>query len=218
MRYRRSLPVVDVRLTASPEAQVIADHLAMRDGRRWRYRRAQGVLRLPAEFAEYIRGRRRQAVRTNVGHARKAGYTVRSFREEDWVPGLGDDRVGHLEPGPIERWQVFDAEGGVVADSVLSIDREVALLHGLVSWAPDARWLLHTAIVEHLCGNCRVLLANTEEIYLLPAGNRHFARLLGYEVASLHVTRDPLPEALSLPAEPAGLVLPPGPLSPDSSL
>jgi hypothetical protein len=171
---------------------MIGEHFAIRDrDGRWRYRQAQGVLQLPAEFSEYLRGRHRQAVRTNVGHARKAGLTVRSCPVVNWAPGPDDTRAGHITAGPIERWTVLDRDGEVVADSILSVDEEVALLHGLVSTATYARWLLHTAIVERLCGRCGVLLTNSDDAYLMAAGNQHFQRLLGYEIARLRLRRSP---------------------------
>jgi hypothetical protein len=187
--FRLCLPSVTVRPTGSPAGRVIAEHFAVRERGHWKYRRAQGVLPLPAEFSEYMRGRRRQAVRTNLGHARKAGLTVTTAAVADWVPGEGDFRAGRLRPGPVEKWMVLDADGAVVADSILSVDEDVALLHGLVSSHPYARWLLHTAIVERLCGECSVLLVNSDDAYVMSAGTQHFQRLLGYEIARLRLPR-----------------------------
>ena len=216
--YRFNLPVADVRLTASPSAGPIADHLAIRDGRRWRYRRAQAALPLPGEFAEYMRGRSRQAVRTNVARAREAGFTVLSIPDESWVPGTDDFRLKHIAPGPVERWRVLDSDGVGMGEAILSVDEDVALLHGLISLATYARWLLHTAIVERLCGSCSLLLVNTEEIYLLPAGNQHFQRLLGYEIFRLRVTEAPRPTTVELPAQPLTLPLPPERVPSDSTI
>jgi hypothetical protein len=190
-RYDRSLPAVTVRLTASPAGRVIGEHLAIREGgrRRYRYRAAQGVLPLPEDFARYMRGRHRQAVRTNVGHARRAGLTVTRRTVEGWEPGLDDTRRGLLSPGPIEWWHVRgpDGEGPPLAEAIVTVDDEVALLHGLGSSARYARWLLHTEIVERLCGSCAVLLVNSDDAYLLGPGHRHFQRLLGYEIARLQL-------------------------------
>jgi hypothetical protein len=188
-RYHRSLPALEVRLTSSPAGQMIAEHLAIRERGRFRYRTAQGVLPLPADFARYLRGRHRQALRTNLGHARRAGLTVTRTVIEDWEPGLDDTRRGLLTPGPIEWWCVRgeDAEAPPVAEAIVTVDDHVALLHGLGSSGRYARWLVHTAIVEHLCGRCDVLLVNCDDAYLLGAGHRYFQRLLGYEIARLEV-------------------------------
>jgi hypothetical protein len=207
-RYHRRLPATELRLTDLPPGRMIAQHFAIRAGSRFRYRSAQGVLFLPASFADYIRGRHRQALRTNVGHARRAGLTVHSYAVDNWVPGIGDIRRGTITPGPIERWLVVGPGGIGVADSILSVDRHVALLHGMVSSAPNARWLLHAAITERLCGDCEVLVTNSENAYLLGAGNQHFQRLLGFDVSRIDVSRA---ADLGRPssAHPAGLRWPP---------
>jgi hypothetical protein len=188
-RYERSLPTVEVRLTASPAGRMIGEHLAIRERGRLRYRSAQGVLPLPADFAGYLRGRHRQAVRTNVGHARRAGLTVTRATVEGWEPGLDDTRRGLLTPGPVEWWRVYgpDGEAPPLAEAIVTVDDDVALLHGLGSSAKYARWLVHTAVVEHLCGRCGVLLVNSDDAYLLGAGHQHFQRLLGYEIARLEL-------------------------------
>ncbi len=193
LSYRLRLPSIRIRLTESPAGRMIGEHFAIRDGNRWRYRGAQGVLSLPAEYSQYLRGRHRQAVRTNVRHARQAGLSVKFCAEDGWEPGSDDSRAVHITPGPVERWSVFTADGEVIAQAILSVDEEVALLHGLVSYGSQdtghPRWLLHAAIVERLCGSCSVLLTNSDDAYLMDAGNQHFQRLLGYEIRRLKLPR-----------------------------
>jgi hypothetical protein len=191
--YRFCLPSVTVRLTAAPAGRMIGEHLAIREEGHWRYRRAQAVLSLPAEFSGYLRGRHRQAVRTNVARAREADLTIVSSTIEDWVPGDDDTRAGHIGPGPVEWWRALDPDGEIVAQALLSVDEDVALLQGLISSVTYARWLLHTAIVERLCGHCTVLLVNSDDAYLLGTGQQHFQRLLGYTIARLRLSPAPLP-------------------------
>jgi hypothetical protein len=192
-RYERSLPSVDVHLSAAPAGRLIGEHLAVRvqGSERYRYRGPQGVLALPSEFAQYMRGRHRQAVRTNVGHARRAGLTVTRRELSDWEPGHDDTRRGLLSPGPIEHWTVRDpgADGAPVAEAIITVDHHFALLHGLGSTTPNARWLLHTEIVERLCGSCEFLLVNSDDAYLLGSGHQYFQRLLGYEIVRLRLGR-----------------------------
>ncbi len=188
-RYRHSLPIVDVPLTASPAGQMIGQHFDIRLDGRLRYRDAQGVLRLPGDLSEYLRGRHRQAVRTNVGHARRAGLRADVEFVPDWAPGTDDSRLAFITPGPVERWNLFTAEGAIVAQAILSVDEHVALLQGLMSLVPYGRWLLHTAMVERLCGSCEVLLINCDDAYLMPLGVQHFQRLLGYDIARLRPRR-----------------------------
>jgi hypothetical protein len=207
-RYERRLPLTDLRLTASPSGRMIAEHFAIREGDGFRYRTAQGVLALPGDYADYMRGRHRQAVRTNVGHARRAGLTAFSTAVDSWYPGLDDTRRAAITPGPIERWVVLNPDGSCAADAILSVDDEVALLHGSVSFTPNARWLIHTAIVERLCGNAKILLTNSPDAYFLGSGHQHFQRLLGYRISRLRMTRSAAPVG---PPQPAGLSWPPAP-------
>jgi hypothetical protein len=193
--YRRRLPLIPIEVTAEPAGIMIAQHLAIREGRRFRFREAQGVLSLPAAFTEYQRGRHRQAVRTNIRRARAAGLTVPPPSLETWAPPPLDIRAPWISPGPIERWMVLDAEGAMAGYSIVSVDEHVALLHGLVSTVTDARWLLHTAIVERLCGKCRLLITNSAAMYRESYGSHHFQQLLGYQIRRLQV-RD-------VPAHPA---------------
>jgi hypothetical protein len=208
--YRRQLPSVTLRLTASPAGRMIDEHFAIRERGDWRFRHAQGVLELPAEFSAYMRGRSRQAVRTNVAHARRSGFEAISYVTDNWAPGLDDTRAGLITPGTAERWTAFDADGAIVGESILSIDEDVALLQGLVSFTTHARWLLHTAIVERLCGECKVLLTNSDDAYLMNAGNQHFQRLLGYRISRLDVSRSIRPRPPGPPPHPAGLAWPSG--------
>jgi hypothetical protein len=187
-RYQRRLPLTELRLTASPAGRMIAQHFAILDRGRPRFRTAQGVLALPDDFATYLRGRHRQALRTNIKHARRQGYTVHSYAVDNWVPGVGDSRRAAIAPGPIERWLLMGPDGNCAADSILSVDSEVALLHGLVSFGPYARWLLHAEIIERLCGDCRLLVANTDDAYFLAPGTQHFQRLLGFQITRLRIT------------------------------
>lgn len=196
-RYGRGLPSVAISPSASPAGQMLREHLAIRERGRLRYRSAQAVLSLPGDFAQYLRGRSRQAVRTNVGHARRAGLTVTRTEVEGWEPGLDDTRRGLLSPGPVEWWRVYGPDGAEppLAEAIVTVDDDVALLHGLGSSARYARWLVHTAVVESLCGRCRLLLVNSDDAYLLSAGNRHFQRLLGYDIARLELPKARRPEA-----------------------
>jgi hypothetical protein len=166
---------------------MIGQHFAIRDEGRLRYRDAQGVLPLPAEFAEYMRGRHRQAVRTNLGHARRDGLWADFEFVPDWAPGTDDSRLAFISPGPVERWNLRTAEGTIVGQAILSVDEDVALLHGMMSLVPHGRWLLHAAMVERLCGSREVLLINCDDAYLMPTGVQYFQQLLGYEIARLRL-------------------------------
>jgi hypothetical protein len=169
------IPRTRVRLSGGPAGELIRAHLQLR---RWglpRYRLAQGVLHLPADFATYMRGRRRQALRTNVSRARSRGIRCTHTLV----------RAGRFGPG--ERWQAWNRAGVLVGEAWVTIDDECALLHSLVTSESDVRWLLHTVVVERLCGGgCRQLLTDSHDAFLMPAGQQHFQRLLGYSVERIN--------------------------------
>jgi len=191
-RYDRNLPALTVRLTGSPAGQMIGEHLSIRERGRFRYRSAQGVLPLATDSPGTRAGATGRPSAPTSGTP-AAGFTATHTELEGWEPGLDDTRRGLLTPGPIEWWQVRgpDPEVPPIAEAIVTVDDDVALLHGLGSSAPYARWLVHTAVVEHLCGRCGVLLVNSDDAYLHGAGHQYFQRLLGYEIARLVLPRPP---------------------------
>jgi hypothetical protein len=185
-RFLRDLPPIYVPLSSERAGMLIAEHLSLR---RWgipRFRVAQGVLHLPDDFATYLRGRRRQAVRTNNRRARERGITCQHVRIASWRPF---DRPGSCS-AEAERWLATDSQGDVVAQAWLVVDRDCALLYSLTSNTSYVRWLLHTAIVERLCDEgCPLLITNSYDVPLMPAGQQHFQHLLGYTVGRVRIDR-----------------------------
>jgi hypothetical protein len=180
--YLCRVPSAQVRLSNGPAGRLIAEHLGLR---RWgvpRFRLAQGVLLLPPDFSVYVRGRSRQAVRTNVRHARRSGIRVERVTMPDWTWTLPDRKL--TQAAPTERWRAINGAGAVVGEAWLTVDERCALLHELWCGEPYGRWLLHTEIVRRLCASlCPVLLTNSFDAPLMPPGQQHFQRLLGYTVA-----------------------------------
>jgi hypothetical protein len=166
-------------LSDSPSGERIRAHLQLR---RWalpRFRLAQGVLHLPGDYAAYLRGRRRQAVRTNVTGARAKGILCTCNVVSGWVP----PEHGEGPAAPVERWRATSPGGVLVGEAWLTVDDDCALLHSMVTSVSGARWILHSAIVQSLCARgCRQLLTNSYDAFLMPAGQQHFQRLLGYSV------------------------------------
>jgi hypothetical protein len=189
------IPRTRLRLSRSPSGELIRSHLRLR---RWglpRFRLAQGVLHLPEGFSTYMRGRSKQAVRTNVARARargiQAGYTI--------VPGWTPFDHPHAPAAPAQQWQAKNETGVVLGEAWVTVDRHCALLHSLVTKESDVRWLLHTAIVEQLCSSgCRQLLTNSHDAFLMPAGQQYFQRLLGYSVDRLYLRPTPLARAVPI--------------------
>lgn len=184
IRFLWALPQTTVRLSDGPAGLAIAEHLSLT---RWgipRFRLAQGVLYLPSDFASYLRGRRRQAVRTNIRKARVLGFDCHSGTVAAWTrPGEHLTRAA-----PVEHWWATGSDGATVGEAWLTVDDECALLHSMTCSERYARWLLHTVIVERLCAaGCRLLLTNSFDVPLMAPGLQYFQRLLGYSVARVRL-------------------------------
>jgi hypothetical protein len=177
-----AIPRVTVSLSETPTGVCIRRQLRLR---RWglpRFRLAQGVLQLPEDYATYLRGRQRQAVRTNISRAREDGVRCVRIAVPCWTP----PEHGPAPGAPVERWQALNRAGNTVGEAWVTVDRECALLHSLGSSEPNVRWALHSAIVEHLCvAGCRQLLTNSHDVFLMAPGQQYFQHLLGYSVGRL---------------------------------
>jgi hypothetical protein len=165
----------------------IAEHLSLTQWGIPRFRLAQGVLHLPADFSSYLRGRRRQAVRTNVHRARDLGIDCHSRTLLTWA--RPEEKV--TRTAPVEHWWATGQDGATVGEAYLTVDDDCALLHSLTCGERYARWLLHTAIVERLCAaGCRLLLTNSFDVPLMAPGQQYFQRLLGYSVSRVRLDPD----------------------------
>lgn len=182
--YVCSLPRLRIELSERPAGRLIAAHLALRRCGIPRFRLAQGILHLPDDFALYVGGRRRQALRTNARRAHERGVRCHRERIASWTPG---DRRLALS-APAERWWATNRDGVTVGEAWLTVDGRCALLHTLGTSESDVAWLLHSAIVRRLCDSgCRLLLTNSHDVVLMPAGHRYFQQRCGYSVARLRL-------------------------------
>jgi hypothetical protein len=175
-------PRTKVGLTSAPSGEHIRAHLQLR---RWglpRFRLAQGVLHLSGDCAVYLRGRSKQAVRTNVTRARARGVRCVHAVVSGWTP---PDHPS-APAAPAERWQAISAAGIPVGEAWVTVDDDCALLHCLAAVEPDVRWLLHVSIVERLCwSGCSQLITNSHDAFLMSAGQQYFQRRLGYSINHL---------------------------------
>ena len=198
-----AIPRTRIRLSASPSGERIRAHL---DLTRWglpRFRLAQGILHLPRDHRAYLRGRRRQAVRTNVARAREQGIRCSHTVVSDWAP------LDHRDApaAPVQLWQARNLRGDRVGEAWVTVDEHCALVHSLVTSESGVRWLLHTAIVEHLCERgCRQLLTNSHDAFLMPAGHQYFQHLLGYSIGRVRPSVGPS-RRLTAPPRRAGALV-----------
>ena len=179
------LPRLRVPLSENPSGAFIEEHLALTRLGVPRFRIAQGVLQIPHESSTYLRGRRRQAVRTNNRRALESGISCACVTVAGWAPS---DRATDSST-EAERWTASDSRGATVAEAWLVVDDDCALLYSLTSNTSNARWMLHTAIVERLAlADCPLLLTNSFDVPLLTDGQQHFQHLLGYTIARIRTT------------------------------
>lgn len=189
-RLWRACPTVEVVLTDSPEGRVIWSYYNVRWLRLVRTRLAtQGALEIPESAADYFRGKRMQAARTNITSARKRGVTVEHTRLTTGLP----PEKRHPEFPAIE-WRVEhfvarSAAGEVIGVAYVTVDGRTAMLHTLDGRVDNARWVLHAAVVEALAGSVKLLLVNRGTVALLLPGVREFQRRLGFGIYNFKLRR-----------------------------
>ena len=192
------LPVTDVRVRQADADAWWFGH--------WfgpRRRLAWAVLDLPVTEDHYLVGRPRQALRTNLGHARALGLTSSRVTYETWseavtaVMRTRDDNQGPGlgRPGPGQQVAYYvarDVGGTALAFAGVALFGHFAALFALVSRPdrqPDASWAryqLHTFLVFDL-GSSGVEHLLTGSALRESAGYQYFQHLLGYRPRNLRV-------------------------------
>ena len=198
----RRLPVVDLRVRrADADAWAEARFGPARHGRL-----AQAVLDLPAAEDHYLAGRPKQALRTNLRHARDLGVTSdRVPTYEAWYEAAsvifqvrGDRHAAGREmdkpePGQHVAYYVArDARGTPLAFAGIALFGQFAVLFAMLS-RPDlqpsacfARYQLHTCLALDL-GSSGVKHLLVGSALRETAGNQYFQHLLGYRARNLRV-------------------------------
>ena len=194
----RSVPAVDVPFSSGPAGEALHECSALRRGLVLS-RVPVALLPLPATQAEYLRGRPRQALRTNINRATAMGITCSVVD-----PGAElDEAVAHIAarrhqavdamlarevaPGITRRFTVArNAQGEPVALSVTVLDGAVAGLSTLVTVPTEGdgqllRYLLHAETVRDLIGQGVDTVVVSGSMLLSTAGTRYFQRRTGYE-------------------------------------
>jgi len=198
------LPTLTVLLSDSPAGERLRLHFGHRKWGILHSRLAQGVLVLPETQGRYLRGRSRQAVRTNIHKAHAAGISC------ERLDPVGQRRAATLQlrerapervPWPDEQfclpgdvwWAARDRRGEAVALAQVTVDREWAMLQLLVSTDRPSRYLLHGEVVEALvAARVRYLAVSTAMAPLLEPTLQYWQRLLGFQVVNLAVRSAPL--------------------------
>jgi hypothetical protein len=198
------LPVVDLRV---PRADANAWSEASPVGRMISgARRAQAVLELPTVEEHYLAGRPKQALRTNLRHARELGVTSdRIPTYEAWFKLAsvilharydGPEMARHIgkpEPGQHVAYYVArDADETPLAFARVALLGQFAALFTMLSdqnRRPSASWAryhLHTFLTLDLgCSGIKHLIIGSA--LRDTAGNQHFQHLVGYRARNLRV-------------------------------
>lgn len=206
LRLLRGLPQIEIRLTESVSGRSLRAHFGSRRLGVPLRRVGQAVLVMPPDLAAYLRGRSRQALRTNLTKARSAGFTCSEVVDDEERRQIAnviyaqrpDDPHNDWSQEPRlqhrgDRWFVcWDSSPTPAALAVVAVDAEFAYLRLLLSadgpnLASSARYLLHTHVVEALIAERVGKLAVGNSLRITP-GLQHFQRLLGYQVYNLRLT------------------------------
>jgi hypothetical protein len=201
LRLLRKLPVEMLVVSALPAGRILGERWSRQS---WRKAASHACLPLPTSTETYLRGRHRQALRTNLHRADKLHLTCRPV-QTDW-----EATRSALSEGPfaslavtldameevdafIKSWAVFDSEHRPLGRAVALVDEKTAvllLLHGPLDLdvAHQTRYLLHTAVVADLIRQgVRHLVV--ESIIGAPEGLKYFAARLGYRGCRIRVVR-----------------------------
>jgi len=163
-----------------------------------RHRLCRGVLILPEDHSEYLRGRHRQALRTNLRRAAFAGIRCEIVRDRQCVV----DEIRKVDRhDDAEVWRTVvdrpevtlmiarDRRGTPVAWAGVVLDESVCLITLTGSNSREARWALHDYLVRTLIARGgRYLLANGGGPFGAlgyTANVQHYQHLLGYELRHL---------------------------------
>jgi hypothetical protein len=197
-------------LSGSFAGQSLRDHFNQRFcGLFPQNRLLRGVLLLPQDHSEYLRGRRRQALRTNLRKAAVAGVRCETTADVAAALDAAEQivRARHTtmptaELSDLKRaWRAAfalpemtlliarDPSGRPLALAAAVIDEAVCLVQVAVASSHVARWALHDHLVQLLIGRgVRYLLVEGDG----PFGAlgfepevHHYQRLLGYELRHL---------------------------------
>ena len=190
-------------------------------------RLGQAVLRLPRTPEEYLRGRHRQAVRTNCTRAQALGLVVREVAgEAEGVRLLGRivhgdrydarrlarSRAARQPTKGLRTLAVYDASGQAVGAAAFYRSGRYARLEALKCVSSDrssvARYLLHTRLVETLIRDGVVVLFADSGITVTP-GTHYLQQRVGYEIINVRIRR--ARPARRLRAAPVRLVRPAAP-------
>jgi hypothetical protein len=217
----------EVVLSTSPRGRALNEYFNQRSlGLFPQNRLCRGLLILPARHSDYLRGRRRQALRTNLRRAEAQGIRCEAIsdprRAFDEITEIVEHRRMPLTAAELPilaSWEAMlerpemtllvarDRSGRPLALAGAVIDDSVCLIRLAVASNHEARWALHDHLVQ--------LLIARGVTHLLGEGGgpfgalgfdakmHHYQHLLGYELRHLKPRTAPQHAAAEESAYPA---------------
>jgi hypothetical protein len=212
MRVILRAPQLTLTLNEGPAGRAIAAERGI----------ARAILVLPSSIEEYLKGRSRQAVRTNTRRARESGVTCREVPLADQAEVIATflhiggwdhddatrlDEVLGVRPGE-QRFFVAELDGSPLAIGAIEVDDRSALLkfqHSVphAELASPARYALTVCIIEALIAS-RVTTLLVGTTVRLDAGLQYFQRRLGFGIWHVRTRFRPAPAVSALPAPRTG--------------
>jgi hypothetical protein len=206
----RELPIVELHLSAAEHdrwlrAQWPAGGESLFDGH-W----AQAVIETHVEEHDYLAGRHRQAVRTNLRRARELGIAAARLDGYDEFAAAcmpvyrsrsgGDEVLAAMrKPPPADEFAWYAASSAAyeapIAVAVVALFGSFAVLSVMVgnqdyTHIGYARYLLHTFVLGDLAAQgTRHLLVGS--VLRESNGNQYFQRLLGYRICNVQPILQP---------------------------
>jgi len=202
----RLTPQQVVGLTGSAEGRALGHYFNNRAlGLIPQNRLCRGVLFVPLEHQAYLRGRRRQALRTNLRKAAAADIGCEQSPDRERALAAVEEILAAQRNAPSEElrkdvvWRVSlpeatlflarSASGEPLAVLGAVIDRDVCLIRVAVARDHRARWALHDHLVRELgARGVSYLVAEGGGPFGalgLSAELHHYQHLLGYELRHL---------------------------------
>jgi hypothetical protein len=161
----------------------------------------RGVLLLPQDHSEYLRGRSRHALRTNLRRATAAGITCENVSDPSRVVDEFTEVYRSARDDAANGWRAVlarrhitlmvarDKRGRPLALAGVVIDDSVCLIVLAVAISHEARWALHDHLVRTLIARrARYLVAGGGGPFGalgFTANVQHYQHLLGYELRHL---------------------------------
>ena len=200
----RRLPIVEPRLTEEEHERWLKARWPAGGERLFGGHWAQAVIETSPAEREYLTGRHRQALRTNIRRAREQGITARrldsygEFRaaaEQVYAGRKGGEAVlqSMRDPLPSEHFAWYcastPADGTPVVIAAIAVFGDLGVLAVMVGdlrnpLAGHARYLLHNFVRSDLAAHgTKHLLVGS--VLRESSGTRYFQRLLGYRICNV---------------------------------